>query len=368
MRTIAAAISINDQPKPELLAALLELEIEGHHAESSVFRLRAATTKADQGLWRFLDDEQIQPWARVAITVTLGEEEHELLSGFLTEIRARIEAEEGGSHVELIGMDATALMGLEEKLRDWANKKDSDIASAIFAEYGLTARVDDTEVIHDEAISTIIQRDTDIRFLRRLAERNGFDCVVRGSEGFFGAPILDGDALPILAAHFGAETNLTAFQARWDLQRAAAYQVSGIDAAAKQIDVVDVDTGTQTQLGRERAPGAAPPNGLKAKALARPLVTTGRPELERVCQALVHEGEWFIDAKGDVDGATYGAVLEPGRLVPIKGVGAAFSGLYFITSVKHLFTSDRYEQHFTARRNAAFSEESDFGGGGGLPL
>jgi len=63
----------------------------------------------------------------------------------------------------------------------------------------------------------------------------------------------------------------------------------------------------------------------------------------------------------------YGAVLRAGSLVPIKGVGEVFSGTYYITSVKHLFKTDKYSQQFRARRNAlAPSGDEDFGDAGSL--
>jgi hypothetical protein len=49
-------------------------------------------------------------------------------------------------------------------------------------------------------------------------------------------------------------------------------------------------------------------------------------------------------------------------LVPIKGVGEPFSGLYYVTNVKHNFTVGNYVQKFTARRNALAPKPSDFSG------
>ena len=48
--------------------------------------------------------------------------------------------------------------------------------------------VEDTAATHGEAVATILQTETDIRFLRRLAARNGFECHVRGSTGVFPQP------------------------------------------------------------------------------------------------------------------------------------------------------------------------------------
>ena len=39
-------------------------------------------------------------------------------------------------------------------------------------------------------------------------------------------------------------------------------------------------------------------------------------------------------------------------LVTIKGAGESFSGLYYVTRVRHTFTTDGYTQYFAGYRNA----------------
>src|SRR5207247_4166578 len=134
-----------------------------------------------------------------------------------------------------VGMDISCLMSVEEKVKASPNRSDSDIATEVFGDYGLTPRVDDTGVVHDEGASTILQRESDIQFLRKLARRNGYECVVKGTQGFFGKPVLTGDPLPVLSAHFGAETNLASFNAHWDAKRPTAVEMHQIDTAEKQI-------------------------------------------------------------------------------------------------------------------------------------
>lgn len=365
MSQISASVSIDEQPRPDLLLAMVEMEVEEHHALASTFRIKLAIAREDQGLWRFLDDEKIKPWARVDISLTIADEQQELLSGYMTEARVSIDPDESNSFLELVGMDASVLMSLEEKLRDWANKKDSDIAEAIFREYGLNANVEDTEVVHDETVSTTLQRESDIRFLSRLAERNGFECVVRGGDGIFQSPPLDDAPLPMLAAHFGGETNLTAFEARWNVTRSVAIQMLEIDAVAKEINEASVETSQQRQLGRDLA--APPPSGTSL-AFVKHDVAFNQQDIQRRSQALFDDAAWFVEARGEVDTISYGTVLQTRRVVPIKGVGGPFSGIYYVTSVRHQFTLDRYVQHFTARRNALFSEPDDFSSGGGLPF
>ena len=89
--------------------------------------------------------------------------------------------------------------------------------------------------------------------------------------------------------------------------------------------------------------------------------------MEDFCEGLFNEAEWFLTAEGEFDTMCYGSVLETNSLVPVRGVGEPFSGVYYVTKVKHRIKPDQYIQEFSARRNAlAPASPADFGGGGGL--
>ena len=71
-----------------------------------------------------------------------------------------------------------------------------------------------------------------------------------------------------------------------------------------------------------------------------------------LCQGLVDEGAWFVTAEGEIAGNQYGHILRPRGTVTIKGVGATYSGVYYVTHVTHTWTSDGHTQFFRAKRNA----------------
>src|SRR5262249_14391119 len=159
----------------------------------------------------------------------------ELITGFLTEVSTHLDPDEDNSYVELGGMDATCLMSLEEKVKDWPNQSDSDIAKHIFSSYNLVPDVDETNIVHNEAISTIIQRDTDIQFLKRLARRNGLEVRVGGGKGTFRKPNLNDTPRPVLAAHFGTDTNLISFDARANALAPMRSEMHQADPVSKQL-------------------------------------------------------------------------------------------------------------------------------------
>jgi len=364
--TLKATISIEDEPAPDLFLTLLELEVEEDHRLASVFRIKLAISREDDGLWKMLDDERIKLWNKVAISVTI-DEERELMRGYITHIKPHIEPDENGSTLEIIGMDDTCLMSLEEKIKDWPNKSDSDVAREIINNYNLSPEIEDTGIVHDEAVSTIMQRETDIQFLKRLARRNGYECFVKEGKGYFRKPELSGEPQPVLAAHFGAETNLMKFEATVNALGPAAVEMHQIDTIAKEIKDAVVEAAEEPPLGRDAGPALPVPQSIVPRLFVKHAVTTGQQEMEALSKALFDEAQWFIEARGELETVCYGAVLEARKLVPIKGVGELFSGHYYVTKVRHLFKPDEYRQQFEARKNAlAPSGDEDFGGGGGL--
>jgi phage protein D len=241
-------------------------------------------------------------------------------------------------------------MDREEKLRAWPNGKDSSIASDIFRSYRLSPRVDDTQVVHNQTLSTILQRETDMQFLQRLALRNGFECYVEGTTGYFRKPQVGATAQPVLAVHFGEQTNVNRLSIEVNALTPTNVTMFQVDRLSKGVLDTTVTTSQQPALGATRS--FLPPGMAQGQMYLRMNVTTSRPEMAALCQGLFHEAEWFVTAEGEIAGNQYGHVLKPRGTVTIKGVGETYSGMYYVTHVTHTFTNNGYTQFFRAKRNA----------------
>jgi len=345
-------IEINGEEIEELYPDLVKLEAELDEEMAGTFRMQIGLPQQEDGGWRHLDDERFAPWTPVTIKADFADGQEELISGYITHLRVDFCGEPTQCMLEVTGMDGSVLMDREDKLKAWPNKKDSDIAQEILQSYGFSAEVEDTEIVHDEAVSTIIQRETDMQLLRRLALRNGFECFVEGASGFFRAPQLDADPQPVLAAHFGDETNLTRFVAEVNALAPANVAMSQIDRLSKEVLEASVEGGTETVLGDADAAGLLAVGMTPGQVRVGMSVATGEAEMTALCRGLFHRGQWFVSVEGAVDAARYGHVLRPRKTVPIKGVGETHSGMYYVSHVTHRFTDCAYEQEFRARRNA----------------
>jgi phage protein D len=343
----------------ELYGDLLTVEVELDEELAGMFRLTARLLLHDDGGWSYLDDDRFTPWTRVSITAGLEDDTRQLLTGFITHLRPSFGAGLEQCQVEIWGMDASVLMDRQDRLKGWPNMKDSDIANDRFLHYGLTPKITDTKVVHNEEVSTIIQRETDIQLLRRLALRNGFECFVDGNTGYFRPPAVDDTPQPVLAVHFGDETNVDRFSLEVNALAPADVKMSQIDHHSGKILEETVHAGEQPKLGARSANSYLRPDmspGLVQIGLAE---TTGGPEMEALCQGLFDRGEWFVTGEGEVAANEYGNILMPRGTVTIKGIGETHSGVYYVTHVTHRFTANGYSQVFRVKRNALMPTGSE---------
>ena len=123
--------------------------------------------------------------------------------------------------------------------------------------------VDDTEIVHDEAISTIMQRETDMQFLKRLALRNGYECYVEGTTGFFRSRGLAATPQPVLAVHFGDETNVNRFSLEVNALTPTNVTMFQVDRMNKKPSGgKTAAAGQQKVLGAVKAAALRPPGDL----------------------------------------------------------------------------------------------------------
>jgi phage protein D len=262
---------------------------------------------------------------------------------------------------------------------------DSDIVQQIVSGYGVEVQADSTLTVHQESDTTIVQRATDIQFVRELARRNGLEFYFETDQdsgtvtAFLRAPQLDGTPQPDLAIQYGDASNLKSFTAQLVGQRPLAVKLEQMDVSQNSANSVQVTDSALTNLGASDAPtliggplgSLVTPKDAQAQMLALGPPTSDATELQSLAQAVRDEASWFITAHGEINSEAYQTVLRPHRLVLVKGAGKAYSGKYHVTRVVHEMKGDgSYSQSFEARRNARDVDGSEAfgGGGGGLPI
>jgi hypothetical protein len=358
---------------PTLLNALQKIEIESSTEVASVFRLRFGSTQSLGFDWDLLQLEYeeglFRPFTPVQIRVKVGIEVPEaIINGYVTHQRITYDDQGGGSVLEITGMDATVLMNLQEKVMPWPMLPDSEIAAAIFAQYAILPSVSPTLPGLVEPEGTTTQRGTDIRFLRRLAQRNGYECFVQPQPQtgldighFEPASNLPGPAQAVLNVRMGQETNVSDFKIRYDMARPTTAIGAGLDVKSRALFAFPAVTPATPPPMAGLYPFGMP-MGIDNSVLrafgprSQPLVfpaETGQfmpPGLISATQAVVNRSSWAVMAEGTV-GPDVG-VLRPGGTVNIRGIGIVFNGSYYVTRVSHTIDCTSYVQEFEARRNA----------------
>lgn len=357
MPDITYSLLINNAPAPpNVLEGVKEIQVENIADMADIFRLHIAIGLSDKADWTILEDDLFKPLTPVTILMQVGTGLSEpLISGYVTSHRVEISNEPGQSFLDVVGMDATVLMNLEEKVVAWPNMSDSDIATAIFSNYGFVPKVDQTQPVRQDLDVTTIQRETDIQFLRRLTERNGFECYVENDPllnanvGHFRRPQLQGKAQGVLSVSFGESTNVNSFNARYEMLRPTTVRASNVDINTKSTQKGEAQDVSVANLGQE---------GLQNRISQPPVVLpskTGLPsagELQTLCQAIVDRSAWAIIAEGELNTAVYEGILRAHRTVNVRGAGSLYSGGYYVSRVLHIFSGEGYTQRFELRRNA----------------
>lgn len=358
-------IEIDGEEIDTLYTDLVRLEVELDDEMAGSFRLRLCMVSA-LGNWTNLDDEHIAVWKPISINAGFQDNYELLLDGFITQIRPDFGTDPEEAILDIWGMDKSVLLDRIEKLKDWPAKKDSDIATEIFQEYGLTPQVETTDVVHEEVASTVIQRETDMQFLKRLALRNGFHCYVQGETGVFGSVDLAADPQPLLSIHFGNQTNASKFKVTVDGMAPASIGMYQLDRTTKEVHEVNINASTLDGLGDTDSSGILAQGMDPGQVFVGRNSTSGNEEMNSLCQGLYHQADWFISAEAEIHANDYNHVMMPRKTITVRGVGEKLSGLYYVHQTKHIFTSDGYTQTIMLRRNGLFQTGAESFETGGL--
>jgi phage protein D len=266
-------------------------------------------------------------------------------------------------------------MNLEENAKEWVDVTDADVANSIFGNYGITPSDDNTSddsPSHTEDTHTLMQRASDIQFLRLLARRNGKLCRVACTDtpgqrtGYFAKPNVDGDPVVTLELNDPTAWTVDALDFEWDVSRPTEVQAAQALFNDSDEDGVSVDL-TDSGLDLLDDQDLATFSGQTMTVMLTAPVDSA-DELTLRAESVLREAGWFVRCSGQADVARLNAVLRVGSVVQINGAGSLNSGNYFVWSVRHTIDRQSHKMNFVLVRNAMGSAPSGAGGVlGGLP-
>jgi phage protein D len=336
------------------------VEVEENVEMPSAMQLTFAVGTDTAGDLTWVNDPRIGPLAKVAVVAAADEEtNHCIFDGVVLSHKLHLDSAVACSTLKVWGQDSSWLMNMEEKVREWANVTDSVVASSIFGEYGISPAPEnsqDDSPSHTEDKHTLMQRATDIQFLRMLARRNGKLCRVVCTTtpgvrtGYFARPKLDGSPAATLTVIDPVGPTNCELDFEWDVSRPSAVKASQAlfdDPAADGVSANISESGL-TPLD-ERALGAFAAQPMTV-VLTTPVDDAG--ELTLRAQAVLGEGGWFARCEGEIDAGRLNTVLRAGSIVMINSAGALNSGKYYVWNVRHSITTASHTMKFVLVRNA----------------
>jgi hypothetical protein len=294
-----------------------------------------------------------------------------IFDGYVLSQKIHLETGVTNSTLSVWGQDATWLMNQTETVKEWVDVTDATVAASIFGNYGITPSDQNTQSdspVHTEDTHSLMQRGSDIAFLRNLARRSGKVCRVACADqpgqrtGFFVIPQLQGDPAVTLTLNDPSNWTIDKIDLEWDatrpttvVARTALFSDSDPNGAVGDTS----DSGLPTMGDRTLSAFAGSPMTV---LLATSVDSAG--ELTQRAQGLLSEAGWFLRCEGQADAERLGVVLRAGMLVSLVGVGAVHSGSWIVWTVRHRLTQEAHKMTFTLLRNAVGNPPS--GGSGGL--
>jgi hypothetical protein len=383
------------QADQNLYTLITSIEVDESMDMPAAIQICLPISRSTGGDLTYVDDPRFAPMAQVAIVATAGGSGASgvatgavgaaaaavgggsappgtqcIFDGYVLSQKIHLETGVTNATLTAWGQDACWLMNQTETVKEWVDVTDADVAASIFENYGITAASDNSQndsPAHTEDTHSLMQRSSDISFLRLLARRSGKCCRVACADkpgqrtGYFAVPNLNGDPAVSIKLNDQSNWTISAIDLEWDAMRPTA-------VVARSALFSDSDP--NGAVGDSSSSGLNP---LDARDLA---TFVGSPmtvilatavdsagELTQRAQGLLSETGWFVRCQAEAEADRLGVVLRAGMLVALDGIGPLHSGTWLVWSVRHRLTREGHKMHFTLLRNAVGNLPTGASGG-----
>lgn len=349
---LGAYITLNGLPIPELSDsdAVEYIEVYERLGETTYYNIRYAIDIADGDLPK-LKEPMIGPGSDLAVIVPLESGLECLVQGpvFSQQIHLRHGGE--GSWVDVKGADASIKMDREFKSQAWSNVSDSEAVMVILGSYALIPDVSNTQTRHLELKHSLVQRSSDLNFVRKLARRNGcYFWITTNALGIetahFQRPNLLGTASIDLILN-RENFNMDELKIQWDVERPTAVTGTQLDLSTKAPMTGIVPISPQQPLGTLNLQAIT--QDIRSTHVSSPVDDTG--DLTTRSEATVLEADWFIRANCQTSIHRLGKVARAHTLANVIGAGSRHSGNYLIAGVRHRIDATAHTMDIELIRN-----------------
>jgi hypothetical protein len=347
---LTAAIAVNDTVDASLGAATW-IEVYERLSRPTDYLIRFEVEIGSSDFDQLID-ARLDAGSVLSIMVPDGDGSQCLVKGPVGAQRVHFEHGGSGSYVEVGGSDTSITMDRQAKSAVWADVTDSDVVASIVSSAGLVPDVATTPAGHFEAKHAMVQRESDLSFVHRLARRNGYafwvTCDDQGVQtGHFKPPPMTDPPSATLKINVTTPT-VDSLDLRWDVERPTSVVGTQLDLTTlNDIDGAKSDAPLPPLGGHDLA---AITGDTRSIFVAAPVDDAG-DLFARSTGALV-DPYFFIRATGETHFDLLGTAIRAHTVVALQGAGSRHSGNYLVGGVRHTIDSDTYRMELELLRNA----------------
>lgn len=346
---IGASIALNDVVDPALTEASV-IEVEERMGQMTSYRIRYDVDIADGDL-PLLTSSKLDPGKVLSVLIPCGEGMHCIVKGPIVGQEVQVINGGAGSSIDVRGADTTSAMDRETRAAVWPDVTDSAAVTSLLTPYSYVTDIEDTKSAHPLDKHALVQRDTDLGFVRRLARRNGYSfwvtCDERGVEtAHFRRPVLEGDPQAVLSVNV-ENPSVDALNLSWELDSPTS--VVGVQLDLNTLKEIDGSVGQTPQsilggAGQKSISGISHSGHFNA-----PVDDAG--DLKARGEGALIDADWFLHASCEASLERLGTVARAYTVVEVRGLGSRYSGHYFVAAVRHTIDATSHSMHLELVRN-----------------
>src|SRR5688572_23578246 len=230
-------ITVDNKVNQELTGLVTFVEVHEKIDLAIAYKIRFAIDVCANDIGT-LYEKVTDPGSVLGVLVESNDELHCLVSGPVTNQEVNLEHGGSGSWLEVVGTDQTVDLDKEQKAHSRTGK-DSDNVTEILPS-GYIPHVEPTpSSSHEEDKHTQVQLETDLAFIRRLAQRNGFHFWFTYDRNgkptaHFQPRSLTGKSVADLKVNLD-NANVDNLQIKWDIKPPVKSEGKQVDQNTKQV-------------------------------------------------------------------------------------------------------------------------------------
>lgn len=328
----------------EALAAFESVIFEDEINTASMFILKLSSFDFKDSSWKFIDLEDFHIGSETKLYMGMDSEKL-MMTGEIVAIEPYFGKDI--STVEILCYDKLHRLCFGRKQRTFSDVKDSDVATVIAGDWGLSSKVENTQITHPYLCQN---NQNDLEFLLERARRIRYELSVDDNILLF-EPSKENDSASFTLEY---RVNLDEFSVKLRANyEGSEFLVQGWDFMKKELisatandenkisDMSAKETGTKmTKLAF----------GSGSSSFSSALVDAQIENISDAEKLAVAQYNSYLVQSVTGEGKCPGIPeLKAGKAIGVKGIGR-FSGIYYVTSTCHVIDSKGYNTSFKVRR------------------